>query len=83
MVTSVLPAPRMMDAGASRIEAAFVEQSSLSIAYSGQQLVALLCSPGDPQYPAVGFVPSQRSIRCKEDISMRANKEKYDQQSKS
>jgi FdhD protein len=45
-----------------------VREFSIKIILNGQDLVTLLCSPGDPQYLAVGFIQSQGLIKSKDDI---------------
>lgn len=70
--TRVFPVLHVTDQGASRTEAAVVEESSLTIVFNGQELVTLLCSLGDPQYLAAGFVQSQGLIKSREDIKTMA-----------
>ncbi len=63
-----VPVLRLSGQGFSRTEAEVAEEAPLTIVLNGRELVTLLCSPGDPEYLAAGYVQSQGLINTRDDI---------------
>jgi len=62
------PVLRLTKEGGSRIEVAAAREFLFTIFLNGEELVTLLCSPGNLNYLAVGFLTSEGLLGSKEEI---------------